>query len=1853
MGDKFAIEKLISWRTGVDGTEEIMVKYKNMSYYHAEWLSRPAVEASPMGKMRVKRFLDKPVWDTQSQWTEDEPFNPSFKLIDRLLDEGEMGPGEIFYLVKWKAQTYDNSTWESATLVNQLDAEKIKQYNRRRILTQDKESSYTHPPKRPLPKDWRKMDDSPAYKNDMILRPYQLEGLNWLLFCWYNRQNSILADEMGLGKTVQSTVFLDYLYTKEKFCGPFLIVTPLSTIGNWEREIKTWTNLNVVVYHGRETARNLIVETEFYYRDQNNHIITGIFKFDVILTTYEMAMSGAAQLRPINWRCVVLDEAHRLKNKTSKVAEILKSYKMDHRVLLTGTPLQNSLEELWALLNFLQPERFVHEAEFQAQYGSLSSAADVEKLQALLKPLMLRRMKEDVEKSIPVKEETIVEVELTTVQKKYYRSILEKNFGWLKQGPSKRNVPNLINTMIELRKCCIHPFLLKGAEDQIMKEKPADTVEQHFQALIQASGKMVLIDKLLVKLRAGGHKVLIFSQMTRCLDIIQDYLRGRQWQFERIDGGVRGDLRQAAIDRFSAPDSETFVFLLCTRAGGVGINLTAADTCIIFDSDWNPQNDLQAQSRVHRIGQKRPVQIYRLITRNTYEREMFDRASMKLGLDRAILQRMDGDAAMEGFDASKPPSSLSKTEIEELLKKGAYGAMLDDEASQRFCDEDIDSILSRRTQVVKHDAPAAQSEKGSIFSKATFSAGNADNVDINDPDFWDKMAEKAKLDIVEPLSTEAELIIDLPRQRRQVQRFGAERHGLTNFRGSPVVEDDGDEWTANGGGAGARQHRAQAEVIKPWAQAEKTRLERAMMVQGFDSWDVMCGKALNRRFPEDVRGCARAMVLHGLGCAVIDAETLADVKGAVGPEIEEFVKDGKFVIPEVPYPNPSRRQLAEYRSFMLDAPQEYLDHLEKRAKNMLMRVGMMHCIRYRIKPQKDTPMPRVVGAPPASWWGPKQDLHMLIGIAKHGYGQYDKIRADPDLCFLAQTFGGAENNASAGQQNGGDSTTKIELDSQDEDESKTNDEDARDNAVKDEKDDTLEFDDMDDDDPDAGGRGSELPSGAGTPSLNATDSAAPPPLNGTANVFPSPSDLGFRLRRIIAAFTKQLNASARESAKQKQASEKTRLKLEREQEKIRAREQEYSRKDRQEFQRTLLSYGVDTVPGQPDVRDWTRFKELSSLKKSPEALEVYFGKLVRDCEEIVRKAEAIPDQDADVTANGDAANGDATASGNGKTSVNGSANGTGNAGSQPQPVAGDEENADTQEDVTYDRAKRILKRVDQMRILRLDVLTQPHLEQKIGLLKRHGRSGLPTWWTAKHDLDFLKGVAKWGLTRNDLIIEDPDLMFYELHQEFLASLKKRASENLGKDELVDGKWEDKFWMREPVALRRFDALIEAAMKPLPKPRGKPGRKPKDAASSPAPLQKGQVTPSETPTRGPGGKSVKLKLKLGQTPEGGDPGAGAAEAAGTGDGTASRRRKRDRDAADRESQVLPPAASKKKQKKKHRESPAVERHRDHDRDRKHRRRERRRSETGSSGDDTDTMLQAARRKTDRSRKKRKRDPNDSDILSDDDSDVDLRLRSRRQNGESSTAVGGLEQKDRKRKRSSVGKPDKGHHRESKRRKRSRYDGSSNDDGLLSSPISDLSSPSLSSSDSDSDRDLKRRRKHNHASSSSSRKQHRHSRPSSSNGRNSKRRSYSPSDSPSSLSDTDSDVSPPPHRRRSSHSHSHRERERERDRHTNRRRSHHYESDLTTSESEVDRQRSRKPSSSSKHARRSDVGGGSSRHGGGVQKRGRESRGRFVSPPPQPQPAQQPQSSSHGANGAGRLVEDEHIFSSGSLSEGSLA
>lgn len=734
------IEKLLKY----DGEKEkYLVKFRNKSYLHCEWVDKCEIVASKVGAIKVKRF--KAV---------EEGFDPDFVKVERILHEDY--DGEKIFLVKWRKQAYEQSTFETAEKVKKCEGfeEELRKYRDRKKMR----SMRMNIEWRPSRESFIKYEESPVFKNGNKLRAYQLEGLNWMLNRWYYKQSCIMADEMGLGKTVQSVSFINTLFTKYEYCAPVLVVAPLTTIVHWEREFNGWTDLRVLRYHGSQAGRGVIAEYEFMFKKNNLEIRL----FDVVITTYEMVMAGQEHLSQFYFSVGVFDEAHRLKNSGSKAAKVLRSLKFNHKILLSGTPLQNNISELWSLLNFIDPSRFSNLSYFLEEF-KMENINDVEKLQGLLRPLMLRRMKEDVEKTIPMKEETIIEVELTMIQKRFYRAILEKNIEFLTKG-GKEPAPSLLNAMMELRKCCIHPYLIDGAEEQIvssyLKKKirgrneeeerervcvQSDTslvveggavehggsvitdIDEYYKVFIQSSGKLVLLDKLLGKLQ-NGHRVLIFSQMTRCLDLLAEYLTYRKYKYERIDGRVRGENRQAAIDRFSDKASDVFVFLLCTRAGGVGINLTAADTVIIFDSDWNPQNDLQAQARCHRIGQTNEVKIYRLVTRNTYEREMFDKAGLKLGLDRAVLQRMT-------FEEQKSEKTRKKDAIETLLRKGAYGVLMEtDDASRKFCEEDIDQILERRTKVVKH------SDGGNVFSKASFQVEE----EIDDSDFWENLLIKKR-----------------------------------------------------------------------------------------------------------------------------------------------------------------------------------------------------------------------------------------------------------------------------------------------------------------------------------------------------------------------------------------------------------------------------------------------------------------------------------------------------------------------------------------------------------------------------------------------------------------------------------------------------------------------------------------------------------------------------------------------------------------------------------------------------------------------------------------------------------------------------------------------------------------------------------------------------------------------------------------------------------------------------------------------------------------------------------------------------------------------------------------------------
>jgi chromodomain-helicase-DNA-binding protein 1 len=478
---------------------------------------------------------------------------------------------------------------------------------------------------------------------------------------------------MGLGKTIQAIAFLGFLQHMQSIPGPFLVVVPLSTLPNWEAEFEKWLpDCNVVVYAGDGKSRAIIRQYELFSAEAD-----GAPKFNVLLTTFEIILKDREHLSQISWEHLVVDEAHRLKNADSALHDVLDGFSTRCRMLITGTPLQNSLKELWALMHFIEPEKFPSLAFFEQKYGQLSHEGQIGQLHSELKPHLLRRLKRDVEKSLPAKNEKILRVPLSALQRQYYRWVLTRNFKELNRGLTGQSATTLSNIMIELKKVCNHPYLFSNAEDSHGKSMYPDLSPP--EALIANSGKMLLLDQLLRHLHAGGHRVLIFSQMVRMLDLISDFVGFRGYPYQRLDGSSTRIQRQRAMESFNAPNSRDFCFLLSTRAGGLGINLSTADTVIIFDSDWNPQNDLQAEARAHRIGQKNVVSIYRLVSRNTVEENILARAKKKLALDQLVIQRLNANSDQTETKGQKPmllsgismDSQWQKSELADVIRFGA------------------------------------------------------------------------------------------------------------------------------------------------------------------------------------------------------------------------------------------------------------------------------------------------------------------------------------------------------------------------------------------------------------------------------------------------------------------------------------------------------------------------------------------------------------------------------------------------------------------------------------------------------------------------------------------------------------------------------------------------------------------------------------------------------------------------------------------------------------------------------------------------------------------------------------------------------------------------------------------------------------------------------------------------------------------------------------------------------------------------------------------------------------------------------------------------------------------------------
>ncbi|XP_005749909.1 lymphoid-specific helicase isoform X1 [Pundamilia nyererei] len=584
-----------------------------------------------------------------------------------------------------------------------------------------------------------------------VMRWYQIEGIEWLRMLWENGINGILADEMGLGKTIQCIGHIAMMIEK-KVLGPFLVVAPLSTLPNWINEFKRFTpEVSVLLYHGSQPERTELLKQ--ICRPQGP-----LSMCPVVITSFEISMIDRKLLQRFQWKYLIVDEGHRIKNLNCRLVRELKMLPTDNKLLLTGTPLQNNLAELWSLLNFLLPEVFDDLKSFESWFdintlGEVDSMVVAEReqnilsmLHQILTPFLLRRLKSDVTLEVPPKKEIIVYAPLTAKQEAFYTAVVNKTIAKM-LGQEKTEAPvaltssgrpkrrsrkvvdyketdtdapydlekylervrkelepsshpvldvqspldaqvslKLQNILMLLKRCCNHPYLVEYPLDPATGEFKID------EQLVQSSGKFLILDRLLPALKRRGHKVLIFSQMTSILDILMDYCYLRGFHYSRLDGSMSYAERDENMARFSK-DPEVFIFLLSTRAGGLGINLTAADTVIIFDSDWNPQADLQAQDRCHRIGQTKPVVVYRLVTANTIDQKILERASAKRKLEQMVIHKNKFKGGKAELKPNK--SCIDLDELRELLK--ARGTEKEVKASKGkvISDKDLEILLDR------------------------------------------------------------------------------------------------------------------------------------------------------------------------------------------------------------------------------------------------------------------------------------------------------------------------------------------------------------------------------------------------------------------------------------------------------------------------------------------------------------------------------------------------------------------------------------------------------------------------------------------------------------------------------------------------------------------------------------------------------------------------------------------------------------------------------------------------------------------------------------------------------------------------------------------------------------------------------------------------------------------------------------------------------------------------------------------------------------------------------------------------------------------------------------------------------
>ncbi|KAJ1854256.1 hypothetical protein LPJ76_004163 [Coemansia sp. RSA 638] len=688
------VDEYITWRGGQTvlggravslGRVDVAVKWKNMSYRHVAWVpfvwlstTRRSMALRSM-KMQVQVGARAPLLEDCVDVAHTQPariigakkaeLRSVTRRMQQLRASSTKVPEHEWTLfaeydavwVAWKGLDISDATWE-APPSPLSDADDYVQWHK--VFRAWQQAEQVSVNKRLIGRT--EHTEQIAKVSGGMLKPYQEDGTKWLVQKWTQGKSAVLADEMGMGKTIQTIAFLLTAYRStidqnaETNSGtfPFLVVVPTTLVANWAREFQMWgPELVVAELSGRAASRDLQLEHTLFRRSKGRRDL----KCHVVLTSYEALNQPTAcsAMRSIMWQSIIVDEGHRLKNDQTKTFQTLRQFSSRMRLVLTGTPLQNHLSELHSVMSFVDPQAFTSSDVF-----SVETPEQIERTKDMVRPYILRRTKAELPKLVPPRHELILHVSMTRLQRELYRATLSRNVRVLRdisaalqatgdvsdasedtakgrlrsdttvKQTKKPRVSSLNNILMEVRKIVSHPYCLPDVEPVFSTDH-----ERHTR-LIDACGKLKLLHVLLPELKSRGHRVLLFAQFKDTLSILEDFLGGESIGCVRIDGDTPASVRQSRITAFNDSQSTDMVFLASTRTGGLGLNLTSADVVIIYDCDFNPHADLQAMARAHRIGQTKPVYVFKLVTQDTAEERIVEMATRKLVLDHLVIQNM-------------------------------------------------------------------------------------------------------------------------------------------------------------------------------------------------------------------------------------------------------------------------------------------------------------------------------------------------------------------------------------------------------------------------------------------------------------------------------------------------------------------------------------------------------------------------------------------------------------------------------------------------------------------------------------------------------------------------------------------------------------------------------------------------------------------------------------------------------------------------------------------------------------------------------------------------------------------------------------------------------------------------------------------------------------------------------------------------------------------------------------------------------------------------------------------------------------------------------------------------------------